>query len=114
MGDTNQLPGLPSGQEDEYPWVQAMQAARRRLPRVKLAIAASGTFGLGVLTSIVAASAGTAVAAPVTGTSAPAPAVTDIFGQTQGGPDNPAAGNPADSGPGAAPPAAPPIVSAQS
>ena len=114
MGDINQLPGLPSGQEDGYPWVLAMQAARRRLPRVKIAIAASGTFGLGALTAIVAGSTGSAVAAPAPATSAPAPAATDIFGQTQGGPDNPAAGGPADSGPGAAPPPVPGIVSAQS
>ena len=78
VGDTNQLPGLPSGREDEYPWVQAMQAARRRLPRVKLAIAAAGAFALGVLASLAAGQTGSIAAAA---RSTPA-ATTDIFGQS--------------------------------
>ena len=121
VGDTNQLPGHPSGREDEYPWVQAMQAARRRLPRVKVAIAAAGAFTLGALAAIAAGQTGSIAPAS---TSAPA-ATTDIFGQsTQGGapaaPDNqpPAfnGGPPFGGAPNSGIPsqAAPPIVTAQS
>ena len=125
VGDPNQLPGQPSGQEDEYPWVQAMQAARRRLPRVKVAIAAAGAFALGTLTAI-AAGQTNSTAAAANASSSSAAATTDIFGQsTQGGPptapDNqpPAfSGGPDFGGPGSNPgipsQQAPRIVTAQS
>ena len=110
MGETNQLPGSPSGPEDGSPWVQAMQAARRRLPRVKVGIAAAGTLALGALAAMAAGSTGTVAATPPASTASPA--TVDVFGQgTQPGVDNqPAAGQ--DTQP--PPQAAPAIISAQS
>ena len=90
MGDPNHLPRLPSSPGEDSPWVQAMQAARRRLPRVKVAIAAAGTVAFGALAAVAAGSTGTVAATPAASTS---PATFDVFGQgTQPGVDNPPAG----------------------
>jgi hypothetical protein len=108
-------PGLDAVQ---YPWVQALDSARHLLWRLKLGVAATGTFALGVIVALAAGQSATATVPPPS--ASPPASSTDIFGQsTQPGPDNqPSTTDPGQGGqaPGQLAPAqqAPPIVSAPS
>ncbi|MEA2682574.1 MAG: hypothetical protein QOK05_902 [Chloroflexota bacterium] len=81
--------------DSQYPWVHAMQRARRLLWRLKIGVAATGTFALGLFVAL-AAGQSAAASAPSPSATPSAPA-TDVFGQsTQPGPDNQP--NPVDPG----------------
>ena len=105
---------VPSGnQPPEYPWVQAIQQARRLLWRLKVGVAATGTFALGLIVALAAGQ--TASASSLAPGASPAAPTTDVFGQsTQPGPDNQP--GTIDPGLGGQPPAqqAPEIVTAPS
>ena len=73
--------------DPHYPWVVAMDAARRRLTRLKVGVAVAGAVVLGCVAALAAAASPTP-AAPAPGVAA-SPASVDVFGQsTQPGPDN--------------------------
>lgn len=90
-----------------------MESARRLLWRLKVGVAAGGTFALGVIVALAAGQSATATVPNPT--ASPPAAATDIFGQsTQPGPDNQPSTT--DPGPGGQAPSqqVPPIVSAPS
>ncbi|MGI8610545.1 MAG: hypothetical protein ACR2MY_15195 [Candidatus Dormibacteria bacterium] len=71
--------------EPNYPWIVAMGTARRRLNRLKTAVAVGGTL----LLAAVAALAAAASPAPPAPAAAAGSAGVDVFGQSvQPGPDN--------------------------
>jgi hypothetical protein len=79
------LPDPEPAPSTVYPWVHAMRAAQQRLSWLKVGVAASGAFLLGLIAAVVAGQS--AVASPQAPAAAATPGV-DIFGQsTQPGPD---------------------------
>jgi len=85
--------------EPHYPWVLAMHDARRRLSRLRAAVAVAGTLVLGVVAALAAAAS---PAPTVQSPAAAVPPTVDVFGQgTQPGPDNrPLAIDPGNPNPG--------------